>query len=153
MDMEKELIWHERWFNLVDLVSSWSKDSTKVGAVIIPKNSDIPIIGWNGFPRKFKDLPERYNFRETKYKYVVHAEMNAIYNSARNSINILDSTLYTTCFPCNECAKAIAQSGISKVYYKNQNKDFWERWKVSIETSMLIFDEIGIQYIEYKENA
>jgi dCMP deaminase len=151
--MEKELKWNKRWFELVDLVSTWSKDSTKVGAVIIPKNSDIPIIGWNGFPRKVIDLSERYNDRDTKYKLVVHAEMNAIYNAARNNINILDSTLYTTHFPCNECAKGIVQSGISKIYFKNENLDFWNRWKTSIETSMLIFKEAGIEYIEYNKNV
>lgn len=148
--MEKELKWNKRWFELVDLVASWSKDKTKVGSVIIPENSDIPVIGWNGFPRNVKDLPERYEDRELKYKLIVHAEMNALLNSSYNGINVKGGTIYVSYFPCNECAKAIAQAGIKKVYYKNQDPDFMERWKESIEISKLIFNESQIVYVEYK---
>lgn len=148
--MEKELKWNKRWFELVDLAASWSYDKTKVGAVIIPENSDIPVIGWNGFPRNVKDLAERYENRELKYKLIVHAELNALLNSSYSGINIKGSTLYVSYFPCNECAKAITQAGVKKIYYKNNDPDFFERWKDSITISKLIFDEAGIIYTEYK---
>jgi dCMP deaminase len=148
--MEKELKWINRWFQLVDLAASWSYDKTKVGAVIIPENSDVPLIGWNGFPRKVKDLAERYENRELKYKLIVHAEMNALLNSSHNGINVKNGTLFVSYFPCNECAKSIAQAGIKKIYYKNNDPEFFERWKESIKISKLIFDESEIVYTEHK---
>lgn len=54
-------------------------------------------------------------FAKTKYAYVCHAELNAILNSDGRSL--IDAILYVTCFPCNECAKAIIQAGIKKVIY------------------------------------
>ena len=52
----------------------------------------------------------------TKYAYVVHAELNAILNSPRP---VRGCTLYVSLFPCNECAKAIIQSGITKIVYES----------------------------------
>jgi dCMP deaminase len=143
--------WDLRWTQLVELVASWSYDpSTKVGAVIIPENSDVPIIGWNGFPRKIKDLPKRYENRELKYNLVIHAEMNAILNATRNGVNINKGTLYVSFIPCCNCAKAIAQTGIKKVYYRPSSKEFLERWKDSIKITKLIFKEANIKTIEYQ---
>jgi dCMP deaminase len=90
----------KKWFQLVDLSASWSKDvSTKVGAVIIPNNSDVPILGYNGFPRNVEDLPERWENRTEKYNYVVHAELNCILNAAREGINIKDGTIFVSKHP------------------------------------------------------
>ena len=103
-----------------------SKDpSTQVGACIIDEDKKIIGIGYNGFPMGSSDdtMPwEREgDFLETKYPYVVHAELNAILNSIKSLKN---STIYVTHFPCNECAKAIVQSGIKKVvYFSDKHKD------------------------------
>ena len=51
----------------------------------------------------------------TKYPYVVHAELNAILNAHGRSL--MGSRIYVALFPCNECAKAIIQSGIREVVY------------------------------------
>ena len=143
--------WHDRWFELIEVVSNWSYDpSTKVGALVLPKNSDVPILGWNGFPRKVKDLPERYNDRKIKYELVVHAEMNAILNATRNGVNINEGTLYVSFIPCSNCAKAIAQTGINKIYYKPSPQEFLDRWKDSINISKMIFNESNIKTFEYK---
>ena len=73
--------WGERYLHLAKEVSTWSKDpSTKVGAVAIGDNGEVLTQGFNGFPRGIKDSSERLKDRERKYKLVVHAEMNAIYN-------------------------------------------------------------------------
>ena len=98
-----------------------SKDpNTRVGACIVDDNHKIVTVGYNGFPIGLKDSEfpwEREGgFKETKYAYVVHAELNAILNSPRN---LKDCTCYVTLFPCNECAKAIVQSGIKKVVYED----------------------------------
>src|SRR5699024_8807555 len=52
---------------------------------------------------------------ETKYPFVVHAELNAILNA--NGRDLRGSRLYVALFPCNECAKAIIQSGLREVLY------------------------------------
>ena len=56
------------------------------------------------------------DFLNTKYAYVVHAELNAILNSSKS---VRDCTIYVSLFPCNECAKAIIQSGIKKIVYES----------------------------------
>jgi dCMP deaminase len=90
-----------------------------VGACIVDKRRRIVAIGYSGFPTGCPDdeLPwEREGaFLDTKYPYVCHAELNAILN--RNSADISGCTIYTTLFPCNECAKAIVQSGIAEVVF------------------------------------
>ena len=97
-----------------------SKDpNTQVGACIVSPDRKIVGVGYNGFPKGCSDddLPwEREgNWIDTKYPYVCHAELNAILNSSITSLK--GSTLYVALFPCNECAKAIIQTGISKVVY------------------------------------
>ena len=145
MDMEKKLKWHSRWFQLVDLVSTWSKDpSTKVGAVIIPEDGDCPIIGWNGFARGVHDFPERYEDRAIKYPLTVHAELNAIINAAANGVNIKRGTIYVSAFPCDGCANAIVQARLKTVIYKPMDEAFLERWGEKIKISRLILSEGGV---------
>ena len=141
--------WDYRWFQLLDLVASWSNDpSTKVAAIIIPQNSDIPVLGYNGFPRNVKDYPERYNDRELKYKLIVHAEQNCILNALRNNINIKDGKIYVSFPPCHECSKSIVQSGLSEVIYRKPTEDFLSRWKESLEISQIILGEGNIKLTE-----
>ncbi len=97
-----------------------SKDpNTQVGACIVDSNNRIVGIGYNGFPRGCddSDLPWEVsdNFVDCKYAYVVHAELNAILNSNKN---LEGCRIYVSHFPCNECAKAIIQSGIKEVIYE-----------------------------------
>ena len=82
-------------------------------------------MGYNGFPLGSSDdeMPwgKTGDFLDTKYPYVVHAELNAILNSIKS---LKESTIYVTHFPCNECAKAIVQSGIKKViYFSDKHKN------------------------------
>ena len=98
-----------------------SKDpSTQVGAAIVNSENRIVGIGYNGFPTGCSDdkLPwtrKAADELDTKYMYVVHAEMNAILN--KNAASIKGSRIYVALFPCNECAKLIIQSGICEVIY------------------------------------
>jgi dCMP deaminase len=98
-----------------------SKDpSTTNGACIVNQDKIIVGIGYNGFPKFAENNDEIFpwerdgSFLDTKYPYVCHAEMNAIMNSNQS---LKDCEMYCTLFPCEECAKLIAQSGIKKVYY------------------------------------
>ena len=98
-----------------------SKDpSTQVGACIVNADNRIVSVGYNGFPRgcSDEDFPwERSadNQNDTKYPFVCHAELNAILNS--NVIGVKGARIYVALFPCNECAKAIIQAGITEVIY------------------------------------
>ena len=107
-------MWHKRFFDLADLVGSWSKDpSTKVGAVIVRPDRTIASVGYNGFPRGVEDV---YTTREAKLLRTVHAEANAIL-AAQESLR--GYTLYVTpLHPCANCAAFIIQSGIKEVHYR-----------------------------------
>ena len=100
------------------LAAKRSKDpSTQVGACIVDQNNVILSTGYNGFPAGCSDdeYPWERTGEDTKYAYVVHAELNAILNSGGKDLK--GAKLYVALFPCNECAKAIIQSGISEVIY------------------------------------
>lgn len=111
--------WKEYFMGIALLSAKRSKDpSTQVGACIVDADNKIVGIGYNGFPNGISDdvfpWEKEGNYTETKYPYVCHAELNAILNSNRNLKNC---EIYVTLFPCNECTKAIIQSGIHKIYY------------------------------------
>ena len=117
--------WDEYFMGLAHLSALRSKDpNTQVGACIVDEENKVVSIGYNGMPRGCQDnkMPwEREGgFLTTKYAYVVHAELNAILNSPRS---VKNCTLYVSLFPCNECAKAIIQSGIKKVVYESDKYD------------------------------
>ena len=100
------------------LAAKRSKDpNTQVGACIVDEGNIILSTGYNGFPYGCSDdsYPWERTGEDTKYNYVVHAELNAILN-ARGK-NLKGARLYVDLFPCNECAKAIIQSGIAEVVY------------------------------------
>jgi dCMP deaminase len=139
--------------DLAKQISSWSLDpSTKVGAVIVGKTGQIVSQGYNGFPRGVKDSPERLNTREEKYKYVVHAEMNCIYNACRNGASLNDTTLYVYGLPvCSECAKGVVQVGISKVIMQHPVV-IPQHWEEKVLISKTIFNEAGVTFLRYDEN-
>lgn len=112
--------WDEYFMGVALLAAQRSKDpSTQVGACIVDSNKRILSTGYNGFPKGCSDDEFPWNrdesLGETKYPFVVHAELNAILNASGKSL--AGATLYVALFPCNECAKAIIQSGISEVIY------------------------------------
>ncbi len=97
-----------------------SKDpNTKVGACIVDDDNKVVSIGYNGMPKGLDESKLSWNKNDgldSKYLYVCHAEFNAILNT-RNGSSLKGCTLYVTLFPCNECAKAIVQTGIKKIVY------------------------------------
>ena len=77
--------WDRQYMDLAKCIAKWSKDpSTKIGAVAIGDKGQVLSQGYNGFPRGIEDSPERLHIREEKYKYIVHAEMNCIFNASFN---------------------------------------------------------------------
>ncbi len=145
--------WDEYFMGIAMLSAERSKDnSTQVGACIVNEDKKIVSVGYNGMPTGCADdeMPwERSgeNSLETKYPFVCHAELNAILNS--NIGNLVGCTVYVTLFPCNECAKAIIQSGIKKVvYYSNKYAD-----TESIKASCMLFEKCGVKTEEYKKSG
>lgn len=119
------LTWEEYFMGLAHLSGLRSKDpNTQVGAVIVDENNRVVSIGYNGFPSGVSDdeFPwgREGGVLDTKYAFVVHAELNAILNSQRS---VRGCTIYVSLFPCNECAKAIIQSGIRRIVYESDKYD------------------------------
>ena len=145
---ENYLSWDEYFMGIAFLSGMRSKDpSTQVGACIIDEDRKIIGIGYNGFPQGSSDdeMPwgREGEFLETKYPYVVHAELNPILNSIKSLKNC---TIYVTHFPCNECAKAITQAGIKRVVYfsdKHKNLD-------STKASRRIFENAEVETVHLK---
>ena len=123
------ITWNELFMGIAKLTAQRSKDpNTQVGACLVSPFNRVLAVGYNGFPNgcEDEDFPWGNNgtFLESKYAYVVHAELNAILNSRQD---LKGATLYVTLCPCNECAKAIVQSGIKSVLYlsdKYEDKDY-----------------------------
>lgn len=155
-------LWHEsgkrkwdiRFLELAKHVSSWSKDpSTKVGAILVNDLKQVVGMGYNGFARGVVDTDERLNDRETKYKLVVHAEVNAIIQAGHAARN---STLYV--YPsfmippiCHECCKAAIQAGIKTIigYVPDEADPRVQRWKDSIAVSRAMWLEAGLVWRTY----
>ena len=142
---EDYISWDEYFMSVAALSAMRSKDpNTQVGACIVNKEKKIVGTGYNGFPLGCSDdqLPwdRTGDVLDTKYPYVCHAELNAILNSI--SRDLTGCTLYVVLFPCNECAKAIIQSGIKKIVYKeNKYPD-----SDSVRAAMRMLDAAGVQY-------
>ncbi len=118
---ENTLTWDEYFMGLAHLSALRSKDpNTQVGAAIIDENHRVVSVGYNGFPKGCSDDEFPWSrsggVLNSKYAFVVHAELNAILNSPRS---VSGCTIYVSLFPCNECAKAIIQSGIKRIVYES----------------------------------
>ena len=121
--------WNEYFMGVAVLASKRSKDpNTQVGACIVDKNNIILSTGYNGLPYGCSD--DEYTWErtgeDTKYKYVVHAELNAILNAQGKDLK--NARIFVDLFPCNECAKAIIQCGRKEVIY------LYDKYAASKET-------------------
>ncbi len=112
--------WDDYFMGVSLLAANRSKDpSTQVGACIVSDDNRILSTGYNGFPQGCSDDDFPWNRDEsqgeTKYNFVVHAELNAILNAGGKSLT--GSRIFVSLFPCHECAKAIIQAGVKEVVY------------------------------------
>jgi dCMP deaminase len=148
-EISRQEKWDRAWLKKAEEFASFSKDpSTKVGAVIVGKENDLVSVGYNGFARKVKDLPERYTNRDIKYKMVVHAEVNAILFADRHRLT--GSTLYTWPFICcSNCAAIVIQTGIKRCVAPIISEELKQRWAESIGLATIQFDEAGIETCFY----
>lgn len=139
--------------SIASVVKLRSKDpNTQVGACVVSSDNRILSVGYNGAPNGFDD--ESFPWArvgdplETKYPYVVHAERNAILNFRGSLREFSGASIYVTHFPCNECAKEIAQTGIRSVFFLYKEKDD----TVEVQASKRIFNEVGVQYTQLKSD-
>ena len=144
------LEWDEYFMAIAKLSAMRSKDpSTQVGACIVSNDNRILSIGYNGAPNGFSD--EKFPWGrdgknlDTKYPYVCHAELNAILNYRGSKKDLEDARIYVDLFPCNECAKAIIQSGMKEVIYMQDKYAGSDTTKASKK----MFDMAGVKYRQF----
>lgn len=141
--------WDEYFMGMAKLSAQRSKDpNTKVGACIVDHEHKVVSNGYNGMPTGINEDKISWNKGEgldSKYLYVCHAEFNAILNT-RDGAALKGCTLYVTLFPCNECAKAIIQTGIKEVVYAdNKYAD-----TITTKASSLMFELAGVKLRKYE---
>lgn len=140
------ICWNDYFMNIAILSAMRSKDpSTQVGCCIVNNSNRIVSVGYNGLPNRCNDddFPWEKNSSdplENKYLFVVHAEANSLMNL--NQIDLSNCSMFTTLFPCNECAKLIIQSGIRKIYFLD---DKYKDDKNNV-ASKKMFDCSGVIY-------
>ncbi|HBS10394.1 MAG TPA: cytidine deaminase [Firmicutes bacterium] len=144
----ERLSWDEFFMGIAMLTAKRSKDpSTQVGACIVDDDNKVVSIGYNGMPRHCDDnclTWEKGDDLNNKYLYVCHAEFNAILNT-RNGSYLKGCRIYVTLFPCNECAKAIIQTGIKEVIYLSDKYSE----QLSSRASRKLLELAGVKITKY----
>jgi len=142
--------WDEYFINIAEQVKLKSKDKkTQIGVVVVGKYNEIVSTGYNSFARGINDDIDERQERPEKYFWFEHAERNAIYNAARIGVSTLGTTMYMTCgMSCSDCARAIINSGISKIVLRKGKGAKGDKWNESSIRSMKMFEESGV-IVEY----
>lgn len=144
--------WDEYFMSVAKLAALRSKDpNSQVGSCIVSNDNKILSMGYNGFPIGCSDDEFPWDREgeplDTKYVYVTHSELNAILNYRGGSLE--GAKLYVSLFPCNECAKAIIQSGIKEVIYANDKYSDMP----SVIASKRMMDAAGVKYRAYQSSG
>ena len=144
--------WDEYFMAVAQLAGMRSKDpSTQVGSCIVSDEHKILSMGYNGLPIGCSDddFPWERDGKPlmTKYPYVTHSELNAILNYRGGSLE--GATIYVTLFPCNECAKAIVQSGIRTLIYESDKYAHTDKFIAS----RMILNAAGVELIAYENSG
>lgn len=144
MKREEYLSWDDYFMSVALLSAKRSKDpSTQVGACIVNSSNVIESIGYNGLPKGCSDdefpWEKDGDVLNTKYPFVVHAELNAILNARGKDLS--NCKIYVALFPCNECAKAIIQTGITEVVYLSDKYAETD----AVKASKRMFNSAGVR--------
>ena len=145
--------WDQYFMGIAMLSAERSKDpNTQVGACIVGADNRILSVGYNGMPQGCEDddMPWGRDGAglDSKYMYVCHAELNAILNY-RGNLSMKGARIYVTLFPCNECAKAIIQSGIKTIIY---DSDKYENTP-SVIASKRMLRAAGVEFYQYQHTG
>lgn len=146
------ITWDEYFMSIAKLAGMRSKDpNTQVGACIVSQDNKILSMGYNGFPKGCSDdefpWAREGEPLKIKYLYTVHSELNAILNYRGGSLE--GAKLYVSLFPCNECTKAIIQSGIKTIIYDSDKYADTD----SVIASKRMLDAAGVRYYSYERTG
>lgn len=141
--------WDKKFIGLTNYIAyNFSKDFTKVAAVIVNEDNSIISTGYNGLPRKIKDNPNRL-LRPIKYKFSCHAECNGLINAARNGISTKGCRIYVNMYCCAQCAAQIINAGISEVICPAPDWTL-ENWKEDFQVAHVMFLESKTKVKHYE---
>ena len=145
--------WVDYFRSIAETVKEKSKDErTKIGAVIVGKDKEIVSTGYNSFPRGIDDWKADRQERPEKYFWFEHAERNAIYNAARIGVSTKGCTMYLTCgMVCADCARAIINAGIVRIFLKRGGGAKSDKWLESAARSEMMFEEAGVSVQYYDD--
>lgn len=137
-----------------------SKDpSTQVGACFVNTEGRIISAGYNGTPKGWNDdeFPwlndTSIGYENTKYPYVIHAEVNGIMNYSGPLSDFRGSTLYVTLFPCSDCARYLASVGVKKIVYLNDDRKYSKDGSLDTNNkcSKILLKQSGIEYVSFND--
>lgn len=133
--------WDGRLMELAELVATWSKDpNRRVGAVVVDARRRVVGVGYNGPPPRAHDGPDREDLRAVS----VHAELNAVLNSAPGSTR--GATVYCTSVPCAQCAAALVAAEVARVVCPPATAaDAASAWSLSWRSALQLLDEAGVE--------
>ncbi len=119
-DKETRLSWDEYFIATAFLISSRSPDlRLKVGCVLV-KDNHVISMGYNGFLPKIEHKSYMENGHE---QATVHAEQNSIADCAKRGVKTDGAIAYITHYPCINCFKILASSGIKQIYYRDDYRN------------------------------
>lgn len=141
--------WITYYMGFAEHAAQKSKDTTKVGAVLVGPGGEVRLTAYNGPPRGVEDRPDRFE-RPAKYLYASHAEANLVAFAAREGIRTSDCTVYVTHMPCASCARTLIQAGVAEVIYGPGKTSMPE---TEFEAAQEMFDEALVNVREIREYA
>lgn len=133
--------WDEYLYGFARHASLKSKDSTKVGAVLVGPDNEVRLCAYNGPPRGVLDLPDRFE-RPRKYLFASHAEANLIAFAAREGIRTAGCTVHVTHHPCSACSRTLIQAGIARVVYGPGKTNMPDE---EFQAAAVMFREAGVR--------
>jgi dCMP deaminase len=136
--------WQDYYYGFAAHAALKSKDSTKVGAVLVGPDGEIRLTGYNGPPRDVRDLPERRE-RPLKYLFASHAEANLIAFAAREGIRTKGCTVYVTHYPCSACARTLIQAGITGIVVGTGTTSMPA---TEFDAAEIMLNEAGVQVLQ-----
>lgn len=143
--------WMDHFQRHAEAASRSAKDATKIGAALIGEDKEVLLTAFNGPGLGVKDTPERRNLRPMKYNFACHAEQNLVAFSARKGIRTEGKTVYTTHFPCANCANTLIQAGIKAVIVKNgRDGNTTQIDNSSYEDASRSFNEAGVKLYSHE---